>query len=178
MLPKEHLSKLRDQFAAKVASLEIELSEQKSQLASVDELELAVDAQMGELQAQIDAIPQMLIDAEKKGYDQALADAGTINSEDKLFSNEEFEAELALRLKPVEEKVAALEVAVAEMEAAKALDAEKMASLSASLEAVPAMVDAAKVEAVSAFKAELLAQYEAQQVAEAQGETGFGALLK
>jgi uncharacterized coiled-coil protein SlyX len=178
MLPKEHLDKLRDQFAAKIASLEIELVEQKAQLNAVDELEAAVDSQLGDLQKKLDAVPELLIDAEKKGYDQALEDMKLANSEDKIFSNAEFEAELALRLKPIEDKVAALEVAVAEMEEAKALDAEKIASLSASLEAVPGMVDAAKAEAVAAFKGELLAKYEEQQVAESKGETGFAALLK
>ena len=178
MLPKEHLDKLRDQFAAKIASLEIELVGQKAQLNAVDELEAAVEAELGALQEKLDAVPELLIEAEKKGYDQALEDMKLANSDDKIFSNKEFEAELALRLKPIEAKVAALEVAVAELEEAKVLDEDKIASLSASLEAVPAMVDAAKVEAVAALKGQLLAEYEAQQVAESKGETGFAALLK
>lgn len=41
----------------------------------------------------------------------------------------------------------------------------------------PTHLEQAKAEAKAEYKAELKAAYEAQQVAESQGETGFGSLL-
>lgn len=49
--------------------------------------------------------------------------------------------------------------------------------LNAQVSMFPTYLEQAKAEAVAAKIAELKAAYESQQVAEAQGETGFGALL-
>ena len=57
----------------------------------------------------------------------------------------------------------------------------QVSALSAELEALKAIpavdVEAAKIEAIGAFKAELKAKYAEKQVVETAAETGFGALL-
>lgn len=93
---------------------------------------------------------------EEKGYEDGLAKAGQAGGTDKIYSDAEMNEFLA----PLKEKIAALE-------------AEKQAAA----DALPGLLEAAKVESVAAFKLELKAKYEEQQEAETTGETGFAALL-
>lgn len=53
----------------------------------------------------------------------------------------------------------------------------QVSELQAQVSAFPEQIEAAKTEAVAAKLAELKAAYEASQVVETQGETGFGSLL-
>lgn len=112
-------------------------------------------ASIATLQLQL-ADAQAALDAEKKAsYDKGFADGvASVNpSSDKIYSQAELDAKLAEALLPLQLKIEELEKKVTELEIAQ--DAK-----------------------VNAFKAELLAKYEAQQVAESEGETGFKDLLK
>lgn len=91
-----------------------------------------------------------------KGFDAGVLQSGSASAAtDKIFSLEEMNAELA----PRDAKIAELEATVASMQG--------------QVSSIPQLV----AEGVAAFKAELKAAYDAQQVAESQGETGFGAML-
>jgi hypothetical protein len=54
----------------------------------------------------------------------------------------------------------------------------KISELQAQVDAVPGLLESAKSESVAAFKAELKAKYEEQQVVESSSETGFKSLLE
>ncbi len=92
-----------------------------------------------------------------------------------------------------DEEVAALKARIVELEAGvdpekKFSQADLDAAVSAAvsplqqrigeLEVLVAGIDGKVAEAVAAFKSELLAKYEEQQVAENEGETGFKNLLR
>lgn len=113
-----------------------------------DELKL-VEEMESELAAE-------LLAAEEKGFEAGLAQSGQANGSDKLYSDAELNAEL----QPLRDQIQAL------------TDSAALAA-----EALPGQLQAASEQAVASFKAELKAAYEAQQVAESQGETGFGNLL-
>ena len=89
-----------------------------------------------------------------KGFDEGVKQ--NTSPGEKIYSEEELQAEL----QPLKDKIAELEGKVAQAEAE-----------------LPGKLEQAAKLAVDAFKAELKAKYEEQQVAESQGETGFGALL-
>jgi hypothetical protein len=154
MSPKEAIQSLRDQFNNRAAMLQRDLDEMNARLALLVELEANVDA----AQAQIDAMPQALIDAEKKGYDQRMSEEGTLNGPDKVFSNEEFEAELALRLAPVQAKIDELSGQLEAVGASVAAAEADKAALQAQVDAFPAAKDAAVVEAVQAVKVAVAAK--------------------
>ncbi len=118
-----------------------EMSKLQAELALVEGLEVAYDA-------------ELLVEY-NKGFDAGVLQSGQAGGADKIFSLDELNAELA----PLQAQIVSLEAGVA--------------SLQAIVNSVPQQI----VEAVAAYKAELKAAYEAQQVAESQGETGFGALL-
>jgi hypothetical protein len=70
----------------------------------------------------------------------------------------------------------------ADIDAAVALAVEplnlEIASLKMEMDALKVQLEEGAEKAIAGFKAELLAKYEAQQVAETEGETGFMAFLK
>lgn len=92
-----------------------------------------------------------------KGWDEAMAQAGSGGSSDKIYSEAEMNQIIADTKAPLEAQVQQIQAA---------------------LDSVPASIEEAKVQAKAEVKAELKAAYDAQQVAESQGETGFGDLLK
>lgn len=102
------------------------------------------------------AMPEELAAEKQASYDEGFAAGAASVGSDKIYSQAEVDAMLA----PLQ---AELDGVKAELEALK-LD-------------IDAKIEAAKADAVAALKAELKAKYDEQQVAEAQGETGFGALL-
>ena len=92
--------------------------------------------------------------AEDKGFDLGLAQAG-IPATDKIYTEADLQAEKAILQAIIDagvEKIAALEVKVAELEAAQDFK-------------------------VAQFKAQLKSKYEELQVIETQAETGFAELL-
>ncbi len=92
-----------------------------------------------------------------KGWDEAMAQAGSGGSTDKIYSEAEMNAIIA------EE------------------NAKVVASLQPQIDALQGQVNqipAEKEAAVNEFKARVLSEYEAQQVVESTSETGFANLLK
>jgi flagellar biosynthesis/type III secretory pathway protein FliH len=104
-----------------------------------------------------------IAEAKKAAYDEGfaagVASVPTPGGEEKIYSQVELDAKVA-------EAVAAMEMQLADATA-------KIAEL----EAKVGEIDAKVAEALAAFKAELKAKYEEQQVAESASETGFAALL-
>jgi hypothetical protein len=103
----------------------------------------------------------------KEAYDKGFADGVASLPppvSDKIYSQEELDAAVAGAVGPLQEQVSAMQ---AELESLKV----QVSDLQAGLED-------AKIEAVAAFKSELLAKYEEQQVVESTSETGFADLLK
>lgn len=94
--------------------------------------------------------------AEEKGFDEGLKQAGQLGGSDKIYSD----AEVQVFLKEKQDEIDALK---AQMKLAE--------------DELPGKLEVAKVEAVAAFKLELKAKYEEQQVAETAGETDFLGLL-
>lgn len=116
---------------------------------------------IADLQAKL-ADVEVFVAAEKqlsyeKGFADGVASVPVVPPSDKLYSQEELDAKLAEALLPLNDKIVELEKKIEELTLA---------------------VDAAKVEAVALFKAELAAKYEELQVAETAAEVGFGELLK
>lgn len=91
-----------------------------------------------------------------KGWDEAMVQAGSGGSTDKIYSEAEMNQIIAETKAPLEAKIAEVQ---------------------AQLDGVPAQIAAATEAAVNGFKAMLKSKYAEQQVAESQGETGFGSLL-
>jgi hypothetical protein len=122
--------------------------------------EMIVDlkSKLDELSAQVE---QEKTDKYNEGFAAGVASMN--NGSDKIYS----QAELDAQLQPLKDQVAAMQ--------------SQIDSLQASVDALPGQIDAAKLagkeEGKVELKAELKAAYEAQQVAESQGETGFGSLL-
>lgn len=134
----------------------------EGELSKVDTVKLELQDKI----ASVDLIPGE-VETEKKasydkGFEDGLAQAGQAGGPDKIFSNEEMEAELA-----------PLRAEIADLKAAAEVATTEKAELQAKVDEIPALKD----QAVAEFKADLLAKYEAQQVAETDGETGFKALL-
>ena len=102
------------------------------------------------------ALPAELKAARDAGFAEGVAQTGV----DKIYNQAELDAK-------IEEATAALK-----------LQLDESALKISELEAKVGEIDAKVAEAVAAMKADLLAQYEAQQVAESSSETGFAALLK
>lgn len=121
-----------------------------------------------DLSATISSLQLALADAEaaavqiaKENYDKGFADGVASVPppvvSDKIFSQEELDAAVKAAVEPLQARVVELEALVEEIKAG-----------------VQPKID----EALAAFKAELLAKYEAQQVVESETETGFKELLK
>ncbi len=111
-----------------------------------------------------------LVELEKAVSYQAGFEAGvaSVPVSTKIYDQAEVDAMVAAAIAPiqlmVEEGKAQIEALKMELEAAKS--------------EIDSKISEAVAAATATFKAELLAQYEAQQVAESEGETGFAALLK
>lgn len=134
----------------------------EGELSKVDTVKLELQDKI----ASVDLIP-VEVETEKKasydkGFEDGLAQAGQASGPDKIFSNEEMEAELT----PLRQRIGELQLVVTTLEGEKA-------ELQAKVDEIPALKD----QAVAEFKADLLAKYETQQVSETDGETGFKALL-
>jgi len=108
-----------------------------------------------ELQAKLADADQAAQDLARSKYEQGFA-AGvasvSIPVSDKIFS----QAEVDAMVLPLQESILSLQSQIDQMQA---------------------QIDAKVSQAVAAFKAELLAKYEAQQVVESASETGFKDLL-
>ena len=87
--------------------------------------------------------------AHDAGFDEGIASAGTVNQGDKIYSEEELQAELT----PLKEKIAVVEGKVEEL---------KLAAAQAAVDA-----EAAQIAAVEAKQAEMVADFEAAQVDDA-----------
>lgn len=117
-----------------------------------------------DLAATIAALQTQLADAQaaaesiaKEAYDKGFADGvASVPVSDKIYSQAELDAAVASATEPLHGQIAELQVKVSELEAS---------------------IDQKVGEAVAALKADLLAKYEEQQVAESEGETGFKSLL-
>lgn len=110
-------------------------------------------ANIASLQAQLADAQKAADDLAKAKYDEGFAaGVASVQPSDKIYSQAEVDAIVL----PLNEKIAALELAITDINAT-----------------IPAKI----AEAVAAFKAELLAKYEEQQVVETQAETGFKNLL-
>jgi len=134
----------------------------EGELAKVGEVKLDLEAKIASLDSilvEVEAEKKIAFD---KGFEDGLSQSGMAGTADKIFSDAEMNAELA----PLKEQIATLE-------GEKSALTDKVMALEMDLAGVPAKID----EALVGFKAELKAQYEAQQVAETQGEVGFAALL-
>ena len=109
----------------------------------------ALQAQLVDAQASADALA-------KAKYDEGFAaGVASVGGGEKIYSQAELDAKIAEAVAPLNVKIAELDAKVAELSAALVAEAGKLV----------------------AFKADLLAKYEAQQVAESEGETGFKNLL-
>lgn len=97
-------------------------------------------------------LPGELQAAKDQGFAEGAASVGS----DKIYSQADLDQRLADQASGYETTIAELNAQVAQF---------------------PTRLEQEKAEAVAAKIAELKAAYEQQQVAEAQGETGFGALL-
>jgi hypothetical protein len=113
------------------------------------------------IKAQADALIPAIVDEKKvefdKGFDEGVAQ-GTVPG-DKIYSQEEMDAEL----KPRDAKIVEL--------------GEQAVALQAALDGAKAELALAGPAAVAAFKVELKAKYVEQQVVESATETGFADLL-
>lgn len=113
----------------------------------------ALQSQLADAQASA----QALADAKyKEGFDAGVASV-QIPVSDKVYSQIELDAKIAEALLPLQTQIA---------------------DLQAKVDAIPSALESAKVEAVAAFKAELVVKYQEMQVVEEQAETGFAELLK
>ena len=110
----------------------------------------ALQAQLVDAQASADALAKQKYD---EGFAAGVASVPVVPGG---FTQEQVDAAVLAAVEPLQKKVSDLEAKVAELEAS-----------------VQPKIDAA----VAAYKADLLAKYEAQQVAESEGETGFKNLL-
>ena len=113
-------------------------------------------AAITDLQNQLEAAKALAVTEYDRGFAKGVKSTQG-EASDKIYSQAELDAKLE--------------------EAIDAVSAE-IESLKAELEATKASVEPKIEEAIKAFKADLLAKYEEQQVAESESETGFAALLK
>lgn len=125
------------------ADFQAEVDAAQAKVVRIDELSAAVAAE--------------IVTANKAGFEEGLNQANQAGGSDKIYSDAEMNQIIAEETAPLKAKIAELEVAVANLQAA---------------------IEPAKAEAVAAFKAELAAKYAEQQVVESTSETGFAELLK
>lgn len=121
-------------------------------------LEVEIQA---EYQPKLDKIAaaKAALEAELKVAHDAGFDEGVLQNTvpgDKIYTEADYQAAVV----PLQAKIAELELAV------KASD-----------ESLPGKIEVAVAGALAAFKVELAQAYDAQQVAESEGETGFKSLL-
>lgn len=90
------------------------------------------------------------------GWDEAMKQAGSGGSTDKIYSEAEMNQIIAETKAPLEAKIAEIQ---------------------AQIDAIPGQIAAAQEAAVNGYKAMLKAKYSEQQVVESQTETGFASLL-
>ena len=117
------------------------------------------------LKETIDSLQAKLVDAQasldeavKKAYDEGFAaGVASVPVNDKVYSQAEVDAKIAEAVQALNEKVLMLEDQVKMLQEGQ---------------------DKAVAEALAAFKADLKAKYEEQQVAETASETGFAEFLK
>lgn len=131
------------------------LPQTKREITNMDLVSLLNNlvANIASLQAQLADAQKAADDLAKAKYDEGFAaGVASVGPGDKIYS----QAELDAIVLPLNEKIAALELTVNELSAS-----------------IPVKI----AEAVAAFKAELLAKYEAAQVVESDVETGFKNLL-
>lgn len=134
----------------------------KVELANVDVVKAELEGKMASLDLIVSKTEALAKAAFDKGFDEGLTQAGAANGADKIFSNEEMEAEL----KPLKEEIKTLKAAVEETILEKA-------ELTAKVDEIPALVAGAKTE----VKSEILALYKEAQASETETETKFLALL-
>lgn len=96
-------------------------------------------------------------DLEVEGLKAKIAELEAAIPNGKSYSQEELDAAVAAAVGPLSEQIA---------------------SLQAQIDVVPSVIEMKVSEAVLAFKADLKAKYELQQVAETEGEVGFKAFLE
>lgn len=144
----------------------------------VQERMVAVDTEKTAVQSELDQIATVEADGVAElqakydaGFEDALKQAGQAGGSDKLYSDEELNAEIALRTGPLNDQINSLTNEVASLTGSNA-------ALQSQVDGIQAQIDGAVVAAVSAVKADMLAKYEAQQVAETDSETGFINYLK
>lgn len=141
-------------------------------------LSMDIFAVFAQLKANIEALTAQLADTEAAvneaklaAYNEGFAAGQASVSTDKIYSQEELDQKV----------LEAVDAAKAEMASSLEASQAKVAELElkvADLEAVVAGMDAKIAEAIAAFKADLLAQFEAQQDQESAGESMFKDLLK
>ncbi len=120
----------------------------------------ALTSQLSDAQAAADAIAKTAYD---KGFVDGVASVPPpVN--DKIYSQAELDAAVASAVAPLNETVAAMQV--------------QLADLQAVVDGMAGKIDEAVTASLVAFKAQLTAAYEAQQVVESESETGFKDLLK
>lgn len=127
---------LKELYLEKKAKIE---SEAMAAIAKIEEKKVA---DVLEIDSMVMALEVELKAAEDKGFDLGVAQAG-IPAGDKIYTEADLQAEKELAVKPFLEKVAALEVTVAELQAEK----EKLPEL------IQAAVDLKVVEIVADFEA-------------------------
>lgn len=114
------------------------------------EMKAVAEVEVAKYAGVLTAIDEDLLASFNKGFDEGVLQ--NTQPGDKIYSEEELQAEIV----PLQAKIAELELAVA---------------------GLPAQVEVAVAGALAAFKVELAQAYDAQQVAESEGETGFKSLL-
>lgn len=127
----------------------------------------AFKEQLAALQAALQDAQAASEQLAKEQYDKGFADGVAsvpppVN--DKLYSQEELDMAIQSAMAPLQEQVSTMQGQIDNL-SQRVIDLQNG-------------MDAAKAEAISVFKAELLAKYQEQQVAETAGETGFEGLLK
>lgn len=114
----------------------------------------ALQTQLADAEAALAAAKQLSYD---EGFAAGVASVPPVEPGDKIYSQAELDAAVVAAKEEVQAQLAVVQ---------------------AELDALKLEVDSKIATAVAAMKAELLAAYEAQQVAESEGETGFAGLLK
>lgn len=118
-------------------------------------------AQLAALQTQLADVPAALEAAKKLSYDEGfaagVASVPVVLPSDKIYSQDELDAKIQEALQPVQAELDSVKAQMVDMQV---------------------QIDQKIADAIAAFKADLLAKYQDQQVVEAQSETGFADLLK
>lgn len=141
---------LKSGFEAEVAKLDVVKADYAAKIATADQIVTESEAEK--------------LAAYNKGWDERGLNDGTQG--DKTHTDEEVNE----IMKPLQDQIAQLTQAQETMRLDLQMAQDRVAG-------IPMELERAATDAVAAFKAELKQKYEEQQVAEAQGETGFGSLL-